>query len=100
MNLIDKDILIVELQKMQEKGSKETRSWEGDGGYCLGLEDAIMAAENAVIVEERKHGHYIHKGAWHLECSECSNILAHISEEKNFCPNCGAIMDEDEVITC
>lgn len=44
-------------------------------------------------VVEVKHGEYIQKGAWHIECSVCGNVLAHIGEVKNYCPNCGAKMD-------
>ena len=54
-------------------------------GYKKGQEDAV----------EVVHGRYVHKGAWHIECSECKHILAHISEAKNYCPNCGAKMDGD-----
>ena len=44
-------------------------------------------------VEEVRHGEYVQRGAWHIECSVCGNVLAHIGEEKNYCPNCGAKMD-------
>ena len=43
-------------------------------------------------VVEVKHGEYIQKGAWHIECSVCRHVLAHIGEAKNYCPNCGADM--------
>lgn len=42
------------------------------------------------------HGRWVHKGAWHIECSECKHVLAHIGEAKNYCPNCGAKMDLEE----
>lgn len=94
MNLIDKEKLLEALNK------ERIYARFGCEEQIAGLIQAIEITKEQAIIEERKHGHYIHKGAWHLECSECSNILAHICEEKNFCPNCGAIMDEDEVITC
>jgi len=47
----------------------------------------------APTVEERKHGHWINPKAWHVECSECHHVLESICEVKNYCPNCGAIMD-------
>ena len=51
---------------------------------------------NTSDVVEAKHGRWIHKGAWHIECSECNYILAHIDEAKNYCPYCGAKMDAKE----
>lgn len=53
--------------------------------------------EDAPTVEavEVVHGRWVHKGAWHIECSECKHVLAHIDEAKNYCPNCGAKMDGD-----
>lgn len=51
--------------------------------------------DNAPTIEAEpvRHGRWVHKGAWHIECSECCHILAHIGEAKNYCPNCGARMD-------
>ena len=56
------------------------------------IEDCIDSAPPADVVEV-KHGEHIQKGAWHIECSVCRHILAHIGEAKNYCPNCGAKMD-------
>ena len=53
---------------------------------------AIVDAPTVDAVEV-VHGRWIHKGAWHIECSECQYIHAHIGEAKNYCPNCGAKMD-------
>lgn len=50
-------------------------------------------AQPTVDAVEVVRGRWIHKGAWHIECSECKYILAHIGEAKNYCPNCGAKMD-------
>lgn len=47
------------------------------------------------IIEERKHGRWITIKAWHVECSECRYVLEYICCVKNYCPNCGAIMDGD-----
>mgnify|MGYP003293065292 CR=1 FL=1 len=54
---------------------------------------AAIAGQPTVDAVEVVHGRYVHKGAWHIECSECQHILAHIGESKNYCPNCGAKMD-------
>ena len=52
----------------------------------------LLAGDNVDAVEV-VHGKWVHKGAWHIECSECQYILAHIGEAKNYCPQCGAKMD-------
>lgn len=49
--------------------------------------------DKAPTVEERKHGHWITKKAWHVECSECHHVLEFICDVKKYCPNCGAKMD-------
>lgn len=54
-----------------------------------------IAEASTVDAVEVVHGRWVHKGAWHIECSECKHILAHIGEAKNYCPNCGAKMDGD-----
>lgn len=43
---------------------------------------------------ERKHGRWIHKDNFigkYLMCSECSHVTG---RKSNYCPNCGAKMDE------
>jgi len=69
-----------------------------DDTYILNSWDApIVRAwlddQPTVDAVEVVHGRWIHKGAWHIECSECNYILAHIGEAKNYCPYCGAKMD-------
>ena len=71
---------------------------EGFGSYCLAyvfqwLSEEFEITGDAVFADPVKHGRWIHKGAWHIECSECNYILAHIGEAKNYCPYCGAKMD-------
>ena len=57
---------------------------------------AVIADEKRVDAVEVVHERWVHKGAWHIECSECQHILAHIGEAKNYCPYCGAKMDKEE----
>lgn len=64
-------------------------SWRGEQAEVV----PIQIFENTADVVEVRHGEYIQKGAWHLECSVCGHILAHIGEAKNYCPHCGAKMD-------
>ena len=62
-------------------------------GFCVDYENINQLP--TVYAVEVVHGRWMHKGAWHIECSECHHILAHIGEAKNYCPNCGAKMDGD-----
>lgn len=62
-------------------------------GIRVGYKRAADRLDTMTVVEERKHGHWINPKAWHVECSECHHVLESICEVKNYCPNCGAIMD-------
>ena len=77
---------------IQERTRENKEQWNG---YCTGINWGRNTIANAPTVDavEVVHGRWIHKGAWHIECSECNYILAHIGEAKNYCPNCGAKMD-------
>ena len=65
----------------------------------------IISVVPYVEVEPVKHGRWFKTGQSlvypdkfrNYFCSECGFELdAHIRQEPNFCPNCGAIMDEVE----
>lgn len=77
---------------IQERTRENKEQWNG---YCTGINWGRNTIADAPTVDavEVVHGRWIHKGAWHIECSECKHILAHISEAKNYCPYCGAKMD-------
>lgn len=87
MRLIDADALISEANS------------EGAYGYA----DAVQIAE-APTIEAKPiiHAHWIiDKGGQWAECSnpkcrEASKIS--VMEHKDFCPACGAIMDEESVV--
>lgn len=64
--------------------------------FINGIESVLEYANELPVVEERKHGHWITIKAWHVECSECRYVLESICCVKNYCPNCGAIMDGEE----
>lgn len=61
--------------------------------FINGIESVLEYANELPVVEERKHGHWLTKKAWHVECSECHHVLEFIGEVKKYCPNCGAKMD-------
>ena len=46
-------------------------------------------------VEPVRHGKWIYTGFMEVKCSDCGNVF-HELEDTNYCPNCGAKMDEAE----
>lgn len=62
-------------------------------GIRVGYKRAADRLDTMLVVEERKHGHWLTKKAWHVECSECHHVLEFICDVKKYCPNCGAKMD-------
>lgn len=62
-------------------------------GLKAGYQSAADRLDTMLVVEERKHGHWLTKKAWHVECSECHHVLEFICDVKKYCPNCGAKMD-------
>lgn len=90
MRLIDADAL---KEKFQECINSITVTDPFITGVKNGYESAEYWINEAPTVEERKHGHWLTKKAWHVECSECHHVLEFICDVKNYCPNCGAIMD-------
>ena len=62
-------------------------------GLKAGYQSAADRLDTMLVVEERKHGHWLTKKAWHVECSECHHVLEFMCDVKKYCPNCGAKMD-------
>lgn len=62
-------------------------------GIRVGYKRAADRLDTMPVEEERKHGHWLTKKAWHVECSECHHVLEFICDVKKYCPNCGAKMD-------
>lgn len=90
MELIAREALKSKLQKNIEELADKTGFFEG---IRMGYESAVHFVEQAPTVEERKHGHWLTKKAWHVECSECHHVLEFICDVKKYCPYCGAKMD-------
>ena len=71
-------------------------------GYCT--EDVRLNSIPTADVAEVKHGRWIeYPRAHYFKCSECKYtvpyrkaVLVNGSREYNYCPNCGALMKEDE----
>ena len=95
MGLIDAD----KLYKHKFKSTSERMDLDVE--YMFGWNDAIDAiVENAPTVEQ-KHGHWIDD--WDIGCSVCSECDDSFLwedfngvREFNYCPTCGAKMDEVE----
>lgn len=90
MRLIDADAAKAELLRMVG----DIHGWgEFFDGIRSGYQSAADRLDTMPVVEERKHGHWLTKKAWHVECSECHHVLEFICDVKKYCPNCGAKMD-------
>ena len=90
MRLIDADKAKAELLAIDET----IPAWPGFfDGLKTGYQSAADRLDTMPVVEERKHGHWLTKKAWHVECSECHHVLEFICDVKKYCPYCGAKMD-------
>lgn len=75
----------------------ECASWQWGWNDAI---DAIMS--NAPTVDPVKHGHWVNKGFEPLRCSVCGITVDAINgipwaiKSFNYCPHCGAKMDEVE----
>lgn len=55
----------------------------------------VIKAEPTVEAEPTRHGHWIGLTDSNFTCSECKEtIYTWIGRRNNYCPNCGAKMDE------
>ena len=66
----------------------------------IGTEDTIMIPQREPDTVPVRHGKWIecHDDSDWIVCSECGkpfNIIDNCTEEFNYCPNCGAMMDEE-----
>lgn len=96
----DKMISYINKQQAKDKLLELMGNVTAYGEYFEGIRNAYQSAADRLdtlpVVEERKHGRWITIKAWHVECSECCYVLEYICCVKNYCPNCGAIMDGEE----
>lgn len=90
MRLIDADKAKAELLRIGEGIHAYDEYFNG---IRIGYKRAAHSLVTIPTVEERKHGHWLTKKAWHVECSECHHVLEFICDVKKYCPNCGAKMD-------
>ena len=103
MRLIDADKLINILNDNQAIYDNELKGTYYDG-VGNGLEAAITCVEYAPTIEERKHGHWVVTENtyqcqfcqyWDTRKKEQVNGRYVFSKLPNYCPDCGAVMDEE-----
>lgn len=103
MRLIDADALIEEIcnERCACHRRECTLTWEEDGCSCC---TSVYDIEFAPTADAKpvRHGRWILKriGAGHTwECSCChKQPCIYITNSTNYCPNCGAKMDEEDII--
>lgn len=68
-----------------------------DRYYREGLMCAMLHLGSQPTIEERKHGHWIGKpiaGYGTVRCSVCRSKFTKNTGQWDYCPKCGAVMDE------
>lgn len=99
MRLIDADALKAKIRKAE----KEFRRCKIEPvGYKMTFADGVgtvadLIVDEAPTVEERQHGHWIGKpiaGYGTVRCSVCKSKFTNNTGRWNYCPSCGATMDE------
>lgn len=101
MKLIDADRLLDILNDNRVIYVNELKGTYFDG-VCNGLEAAITCVEHAPVIEERKYGRWrfvANMLPYHL-CSVCGRRAlfdenSYDTVVSNYCPHCGAVMDEE-----
>ena len=95
MRLIDADALIKTLETQDYSNAPNTL----EGWTPQDMTNAeIFDINNAPTVDFVKHGHWkVERWINTIFCSECGNswnVMDNDTETFNYCPNCGAKMDE------
>ena len=106
MRLIDADALIKKMKHWKEHEVSDGLIGEG---IKAGYDAAMICVSEMPTVEERKHGHWVtgeneDDGDFIIKCSICGKRAPTDGDYRyylsNYCPHCGATMDEvaeDEV---
>jgi hypothetical protein len=93
MELIDREALKTKLEKMADMNNPK---WSYDSMMIAKIMIEIL--NEAPIVEERKNGHWKCEdyllGTTH-RCSRCGENYGMPHKIYNFCPNCGAKMENN-----
>ena len=89
MRLIDADELIKDIDYSADMGGALGKVVE-----CVKYYAKYMVASAPTI--ERKTGKWIPFNIPWYQCSECGAVRKHVAFMENYCPNCGARMQEGE----
>lgn len=94
-NYIDREALIAEFKRMKLGENSFIERVFADGVYAI--IEQFPAADVIPVVHGRwiHDGHRINGGIDWCHCSECGKS-DHFCARTNYCPNCGAKMDEKE----
>ena len=84
------------------ESSFQNRSYITGYVSALSYVEGMIASLPAADVEPVKHGHWKHVAGMNSKCSECDRYFPVSEFDKrpfdiNYCPNCGAKMDEKGV---
>lgn len=97
-DLISKQKAIDEIREFQSQITLDgSLAWVN--GMDEGFDHAVSVIElmDTVEAEPVRHGHWIGLTDSNFTCSECKEtIYTWIGRQNNYCPNCGAKMDERE----
>ncbi len=82
------------LEKMLQPDSPYV-FYDDQHGFCINTDDVLM-----LFQPEQKMGEWI-KNSTHINCSVCKHCSWSLTFEDtvrsfNYCPNCGALMMEDD----
>ena len=99
MRLIDANWTLNALEKLKVRNTSNTATIFDVLGVLDDVEKIIKAAP---INEPVKHGHWeVYEGQSHtrVSCSECGHPVNYFWDDwksANYCPNCGAKLDDKE----
>ncbi len=91
-NLINRKVLLREMTKLYNEREADAYM-TGDKEIHVSWNDAVYLITIAPTIEAEpiRHGKWIDCG-WSIKCSECGHNMPFST--RNYCPNCGAKMDE------
>ena len=85
------------LWKYADEWEKTPEHFDGVNPFCLAIHAVRQITNAPELLNEQKHGHWIKlpKFLSETQCSVCKKTHVGDCRTFNYCPNCGAIMDEE-----
>jgi hypothetical protein len=96
--------ILISMNKTTEKLWKYADEWEktpehfdGVNPFCVAIHAVRQITNAPELLNEQKHGHWIVDGRFlpSAQCSACEETYVGDCRTFNYCPNCGAAMDEE-----